>query len=445
MAKTTPKLPKIFVLDTNVVLHDYNSIHNFQDNDIVLPIVVLEELDKFKKGNEQINYNARTFIRIIDELSGDKLFNGGISLGKGLGNLRIAVGQPYPDEILKSFYDDTPDHRILAIAYHEAKEHPDRYVALVSKDVNLRMKAKSLGIAAEDYLNDKVQDMDNLDLKAGAVSVDVSDESVLNQFYADGKIPAKNLNITPVANQFFVLKYGNSSALARYEATTGNLTRVEKQRCYNIEPRNSEQTFAMDALLNPHVQLVSLTGMAGTGKTLLAVAAALFQEADYDQILLARPVIPLQNQEIGFLPGEIKDKIGPYMLPLFDNISFIKSRCKPNSKELIKIDELLRTEKMNISPLAYIRGRSLSNTFFIIDEAQNLTPHEIKTIITRAGENTKIVLTGDIFQIDSPYLDQRSNGITYMTDKMHGQELFAHVNLVKGERSALAELAGNIL
>jgi PhoH-like ATPase len=201
----------------------------------------------------------------------------------------------------------------------------------------------------------------------------------------------------------------------------------------------------MDALLNPHVQLVSLTGMAGTGKTLLAVAAALQQEADFDQILLARPVIPLQNQEIGFLPGEIKDKIGPYMLPLFDNIAFIKSRNKPNSRELLKIDELLRTEKMNISPLAYIRGRSLSNTFFIIDEAQNLTPHEIKTIITRAGENTKIVLTGDIFQIDSPYLDQRSNGITYLTDKMHGQDLFAHVNLVKGERSPLAELAGNIL
>jgi PhoH-like ATPase len=444
MAKTN-KLPKIFVLDTNVILHDYNCIQNFQDNDIVLPIGALEELDKFKKGNEQINYNARTFIRVIDELSGDKLFNGGISLGKGLGNFRIALGQPYPDEILKSFYDDTPDHRILAIAYHEAKEHPNRYVALVSKDVNLRMKAKSLGIAAEDYLNDKVQHMESLDLKAGAVTVDIADDNALNQFYADGKIDAKSLEVEPVANQFFVLKYGNSSALSRYEKHTDHLIRVEKQRCYGIEPRNSEQTFAMDALLNPNVQLVSLTGMAGTGKTLLAVAAALHQEASFDQILLARPVIPLQNQEIGFLPGDIKEKIGPYMLPLFDNIAFIKSRCKQNSREVLKIDELLRTEKMNISPLAYIRGRSLSNTFFIIDEAQNLTPHEIKTIITRAGENTKIILTGDIFQIDSPYLDQRSNGITYMTDKMHGQELFAHVNLVKGERSALAELAGNIL
>ncbi|MCL2412940.1 MAG: PhoH family protein [Bacteroidales bacterium] len=445
MAKKN-KQPKIFVLDTNVVLHDYNCIHNFQDNDIVLPIVVLEELDNFKKGNEQINYNARAFIRTIDELSGDKLFNGGISLGKGLGTLRIALGQPFPDEILKSFYDDVPDHRILAIAYHEAKQHPDRHVALVSKDVNLRVKAKSLGISAEDYLNDKVQDMEGLELKAGAVSVDVTDDSVLNQFYADGKIPSEILkNVTPSANQFFILKYGNSSALARYEKNTDQFLRVEKQRCYGIEPRNSEQTFAFDALLNPNVQLVSLTGMAGTGKTLLAVAAALQQEANFDQILLARPVIPLQNQEIGFLPGEIKDKIGPYMLPLFDNLAFIKSRCKPNSKELLKISELLRTEKINISPLAYIRGRSLSDTFFIIDEAQNLTPHEIKTIITRAGENTKIVLTGDIFQIDSPYLDQRSNGITYMTDKMHGQELFAHVNLVKGERSQLAELAGNIL
>jgi PhoH-like ATPase len=279
-------------------------------------------------------------------------------------------------------------------------------VALVSKDVNLRVKAKSLGISAEDYLTDKVQDMESLDLKAGAVTVDVADDNTLNQFYSEGRIAVQSLKINPVANQFFVLKYGNSSALARYEKNTECLVRVEKQRCYNIEPRNSEQTFAMDALLNSNVQLVSLTGMAGTGKTLLAVAAALQQEMNFDQILLARPVIPLQNQEIGFLPGEIKDKIGPYMLPLFDNISFIKSRCKPNSKELLKIDELLRTEKMMISPLAYIRGRSLSNTFFIIDEAQNLTPHEIKTIITRAGENTKIVLTGDIFQIDSPYLDQ---------------------------------------
>ncbi len=444
MAKTS-KLPKIFVLDTNVILHDYNCIHNFQDNDIVLPVVVLEELDKFKKGNDQLNYNARAFIRIIDEMSSDKLFNGGISLGKGLGTLRIALGQPFPDKILKSFYDDVPDHRILAIACHEADTHPDRHVALVSKDVNLRVKAKSLGIAAEDYLTDKVQDMESLDLKAGAVSVDIDDDSVINQFYSDGKVDAQALKIKPAANQFFVLRCGNSSAMARYEPQSKQLVRVEKQRCYGIEPRNSEQTFAMDALLNPNVQLVSLTGMAGTGKTLLAVAAALQQEADYDQILLARPVIPLQNQEIGFLPGDVKEKIGPYMLPLFDNIAFIKSRCKSNSKEVLKIDELLRTEKMNISPLAYIRGRSLSNTFFIIDEAQNLTPHEIKTIITRAGENTKIILTGDIFQIDSPYLDQRSNGITYLTDKMHGQDLFAHVNLVKGERSPLAELAGNIL
>jgi PhoH-like ATPase len=378
-------------------------------------------------------------------LSGDGLFSGGVSLGKGRGTLRVALGQPYPDEILRSFYDDLPDHRILAIAYHEAKENPDRYVAVVSKDVNLRVKAKSLGIAAEDYLNDKVQDMESLELKAGAVTVDVPDDGVINELYSDGKVDAKTLKINPVANQFFVLKGSNSSALARFDKTSERFVRVEKQRCYAIEPRNSEQTFAFDALLNPNVQLVSLTGMAGTGKTLLAVAAALQQEMNYDQILLARPVIPLQNQEIGFLPGDIKEKIGPYMLPLFDNISFIKSRLKSNTKDALKIDELLRTEKINISPLAYIRGRSLSNTFFIVDEAQNLTPHEIKTIITRAGENTKIVLTGDIFQIDSPYLDLRSNGITYLTDKMHGQELFAHVNLVKGERSPLAELAGNIL
>jgi PhoH-like ATPase len=246
-------------------------------------------------------------------------------------------------------------------------------------------------------------------------------------------------------HQYYILKNNKASVLAHYDPYRKVIDRVEKFRVYGIEPRNAEQTFSIDALMRPEIQLISLTGKAGTGKTLLALAAALHQETRYKQILLARPVMPLANRDIGFLPGDINEKIGPYMQPLFDNLSVIKHKFRPLSKELEKIEEMERTERLVITPLAYIRGRSLSDVFFIIDEAQNLTPHEVKTIITRAGENTKIVFTGDIHQIDSPYLDMKSNGLSYLTDKMTGQELFAHVNLVKGERSYLSELASNLL
>lgn len=437
------KQPKIFVLDTNVLLHDHRSIYNFQENDIVLPIVVLEELDKFKKGNEDINYHAREFVRELDKLSEDKLFDQGVSLGKGLGSLKVVLGQPLTDDMRKSFFEDTPDHRILAVTKHIALENPGRTVVLVSKDVNLRLKAKALDLLAQDYLNDKVKNMD--ELSRGAVQLEVSDEQVAAVYQNPQGLDAKTLPVALQANQYMVLTGASSSALAMYNAGTGSLNRVDKHKVYGIEPRNSEQAFALDALMRPEVQLVSLTGIAGTGKTLLALAAALAQEEQFDQILLARPVIPLQNQDLGFLPGDINEKIGPYMLPLFDNLSFIKSRFRPSSREYIRIDELQHAGKLVITPLAYIRGRSLSNVFFIIDEAQNLTPHEIKTIITRAGEGTKLVFTGDIQQIDSPYLDKQSNGLTYLSDKMVGQDLFAHVNLIKGERSRLAEVAGNLL
>ena len=260
-------------------------------------------------------------------------------------------------------------------------------------------------------------------------------------------IPLNDLKmpIKPVSNQYFILKGESSSALAYYQSKNNTLHRVIKQKAYGIEPRNAEQTFALDALTRDDVQLASVTGKAGTGKTLLALAAALQQRQKYTQIFLARPIMPLANRDIGFLPGDIKEKIGPYMLPLFDNLDVIKNKFSQSSKEFIKIEEMLKTEKLIITPLAYIRGRSLSRIFFIVDEAQNLTPHEIKTIITRAGEETKMIFTGDIEQIDSPYLDEKSNGLSYLTDKMNGQELFAHVNLVKGERSYLAELASHLL
>ncbi|HNY09001.1 MAG TPA: PhoH family protein [Tenuifilaceae bacterium] len=438
------KSKKIFVLDTNVILHDYHCIYNFQENDIVIPIVALEELDYFKKGNEIVNYNAREFVRELDKITGDNLFNGGVSLGKNLGKLRIETGKPMPKAMLDSFAEATPDHRILAITYHLASVNPDRPVILVTKDINLRMKAKSLGIVAQDYLTDKVQDIDSL--KKEIEVVDGVDDELIQKLYDNpSELSIDQLKVKPYANQYLILKGNKSSALAHFDKATNMLNRVEKTRAYGIEPRNSEQTFALDALLRSEVKLVALTGKAGTGKTLLALAAALQQEENFNQILLARPIVALSNKDIGFLPGDINEKISPYMQPLFDNLSVIKNRFKPASKEYMHIEEMLRTEKLVITPLAYIRGRSLSNVYFIVDEAQNLTPHEIKTIITRAGEGTKFVFTGDIFQIDHPYLDMKSNGLTYLSDKMHGQELFAHINLVKGERSYLAELASNLL
>lgn len=438
------KQSKIFVLDTNVILHDYNCIHNFQDNDVVIPIVVIEELDKFKSGNDQINYNAREFARELDKIVGDKIFNGGVSLGEGMGNLRIELGKPFSEVMKESFSEDTPDHRILAVACYVAEHNPKRKVIVVSKDINLRIKAKSLGILAEDYLNDKVQNIEIIKIH-GEILDDVSPELISELYEKEDGLTARQLKINPYANQFFILKSGESSALAYYNGFDERVKKIVKHKAYGIEARNSEQAFALNALMRPEVKLVALTGVAGTGKTLLALAAALAQEEEFDQIMLARPVIPLQNQEIGFLPGDINEKIGPYMLPLFDNLAVIKNKFKRASREYLHIEEMQKAEKLTISPLAYIRGRSLSRTFFIIDEAQNLTPHEIKTIITRAGEGTKMVFTGDVEQIDSPYLDVRSNGLSYLSAKMFGQDVFAHINLIKGERSQLAELAGKLL
>lgn len=440
------KKKKTFVLDTNVLLHDYRCIYNFQENNVIIPITVLEELDRFKKGNDIINFHAREFTRELDKLSGDNLFNGGVPLGKGLGKLSIETGKPFSPAMQASFPESTPDHRILAIAEHIFRNNPDKNVVLISKDINLRMKAKSIGIMAADYENDKVRNIDEIYKSVSSIE-NLDDQLIMKMYESNEGIPAGDfkLPVKPAPNQYFIFKGNTSSALAHYNPKSGMINRVVKQKTYGIEPRNAEQTFALDALLRPEVQLATLTGKAGTGKTLLALAAALHQRQEYTQIFLARPIVPLANRDIGFLPGDIKEKIGPYMLPLFDNLDVIKNKFAQTSKEFQKIEEMLKTEKLIITPLAYIRGRSLSRIFFIVDEAQNLTPHEIKTIITRAGEGTKMVFTGDIEQIDSPYLDEKSNGLSYLTDKMMGQDLFAHVNLVKGERSYLAELASHLL
>ncbi len=435
---------KIFVIDTNVILHDYNCIYNFQDNDIVLPIVVLEELDRLKKGNDIINFNAREFTRELNNITGDKLFNGGISLGKGLGKLSVETGKPFSDKITESFPEQTPDHRILAITDHVKLKNKKSDVILISKDINLRLKAKSLGIKAQDYESDKV-----LDIKPLSKNIEVlenMDNNLIDRLYTENEgVAAEEFNLNPKANQYFILKGNKSSALAHYDPLNKTMNRIEKKRVYGISPRNAEQTFSIDALTRENLDLVALTGKAGTGKTLLALAAALHQEKKYAQILLARPIVPLANRDLGYLPGDVSEKITPYMTPLYDNLSVIKNQYKTTSKEYKKIEEMQENEKLVISPLAYIRGRSLSNVYFIVDEAQNLTPHEVKTIITRAGEGTKMIFTGDIQQIDSPYLDMKSNGLSYLTDKMLGQEVFGHVNLVKGERSYLAELASDLL
>ncbi|MFO0883472.1 MAG: PhoH family protein [Pirellulales bacterium] len=437
---------KLFVLDTNVVLHDSGCINNFEEHDIVIPITVLEELDKFKKGSENINFQAREFLRLVDHLTGEALTEQGASLGPGRGNIRIAIGGEVDSRVRSAFSQDTPDHRILNTALTLQKREPSRPVILVTKDTNLRMKAKSLGLTSEDYTTDKIESFDKL-YTGKRVVEGVSSENI-NRFYENGGVvPASDLpEVTrPIPNENFVLRNGSKSVLAYYRATDQSFVRVEKNTIYGITPRNSEQSFAMRALLNEDIRLVTLAGRAGTGKTLLALAAALEMRQKYRQILLARPVVPLGNRDLGFLPGDIKEKLDPYMQPLYDNLTVIKHQFNDHDPHAQRITEMRESEKLMITPLAYIRGRSLQKIFFIIDEAQNLTPHEVKTIITRAGEGTKIVLTGDIRQIDQPYLDALSNGLSYLIHRMVGQPIFAHITLEKGERSQLADLASELL
>jgi len=437
---------KNFVLDTNVILHDYKCIENFQENDIYIPIVVLEELDKFKKGSEQINYNAREFVRELDLLTDNDLFKKGASLGAGLGKLYIVAGDKYHEKIAESFPERIPDHRILSCTLTVAERNKTTKTILVTKDVNLRMKARSLGIDVEDYITDKVTNVDIFE-KAQDTYEGINGDLIDQIYDAPAGIDADLFDIKSklAPNECFILKSDRNSVLTRYDPFNNKFKKVDKTTNYGISPKNAEQSFAFEILNDPEIKLVGLTGKAGTGKTLLALASALKQSGTYKQVLLARPIVALANKDLGFLPGDQQQKVAPYMQPLFDNLNVIKQQFSPTSPDVRKIDDMQKNNQLIIEALAFIRGRSLSETFCIIDEAQNLTPHEIKTIITRAGEGTKMVFTGDIQQIDSPYLDAQSNGLAYMVDKMKGQELFAHVNLVKGERSQLSEIASNLL
>ena len=443
--------PKIFVLDTNVILHDHKAIRKFRDNNLVIPVAVIEEVDKFKKGTDALSYNARGFMRDLDRITEGRSFGPeGLPIGKDLGCIKVEPNHPFEGEYAGFFTDDIPDHRILATAMWVRDHHPGTFVALVTKDINLRMKAKAIGMAVQDYLTDHIQD-DRLEEAQREIQTRELGSALLQElaYGPETAIDWRHVQkVQPRPNQMFKFRWeGDRDELvcARYDASRDCIALVKGREAYGIRPRNEEQKFALDALLNPRVELVSLTGGAGTGKTLLALAAALEQEHNYEQIFLSRPTVILGNQDLGFLPGDQKQKMSPFLQPLFDNLNVIKSQFRPTSKEAQRIDAMLTQEKLIIEPLAYIRGRSLGRCFFIIDEAQNLTPHEVKTIITRAGEGTKMVFTGDIFQIDQPYLDQWSNGLSHLGEKMYGQALFQHVCLRKGERSELSELAAKLL
>ncbi len=443
------KQSKTFILDTNVILHDSTCINQFQEHDIIIPLTVIEELDHFKRGSQVINLNAREFARTLDSMTGTALFNGGVPMGKGRGKVRIGIAKGISTEIKDIFKEDTPDHRILSVALEWSKLIKNQStIILVSKDVNLRMKAKALGILAEDYTTDRVTSIEEL-YSGKQIIENFDDDFIVSLFQIPFEAPAKQvskkLNGEMVPNKFYIFRNSNRSVLAYLDSEMQNFHKVDKNIIYGIKPRNAEQTFAVEALTNSNIPLVTLTGKAGTGKTLLALASSLHVRKNYRQIYVARPIVPLSNKDIGFLPGDVQSKIEPYMQPLWDNLRVIQDQFTESDKQSQLINSMIKDEKIVIEPLSYIRGRSLQRIFFIVDEAQNLTPHEIKTIITRAGEGSKVVFTGDIYQIDHPYLDSQSNGLSYLIDHFKGQKLYAHVNLEKGERSELAELASNLL
>lgn len=447
MAKAQRKEKKIFVLDTSVIIYEHNSIMNFEEHDVGIPITVLEELDQFKKGNDTKNFEAREFTRLLDKLANGKMLQDWNPLNgsKDKGNFKVLMGAKSRVDANEVFDEAKADHRILNSALQLQQEMKGKKVILVTKDINLRLKAKSLGLPAEDYNTGKVKNLNSL--YTGKMVSDKVSPDKINDLYEQGSCePSEVLGKkAPTKNSYYILKSGKKSILAYYNPITEKVEHVEKRPVYGIKPRNAEQTFAIHAIMNPEVKLVTMQGVAGTGKTLIALAAALEQKRSFKQIYLARPIVPLSNKDIGYLPGDIKSKLNPYMEPLWDNLKFIQNQYSETDKEYSKLTEMVNQEKLVITPLAYIRGRSLSNICFIVDEAQNLTPHEVKTIITRAGENTKIIFTGDIHQIDTPYLDSQSNGLSYLIDRVKDHELYAHITLEKGERSELANLANELL
>lgn len=432
---------KIFVLDTNVLIHDPYSIYNFRGNDIYLPIEVIEEIDKLKqKPNTAIH--ARMASRVLEEIRKKGNLSDGIELPNDIFFKveKIADISMLPEGLRK----DVIDNHIIAVVMGIKKREPDRKVIFVTKDINLRIKADAVGVEVEDYSTDKVV-YDDLD--KGYMEIEVSKE-IFDKFNKSGKIDISEFNpeFTPTPNFFFIFKCGQEETAGRVIGDKVKKFLNGDINAWGARARNQEQRFAMELLMDDNVKAVSLVGKAGTGKTLLAIAAGLEQVVErkkYSKLYIARPIIPM-GKDLGFLPGNEKDKLRPWMQPIFDNIEFLSDVKGDKAGEKV-ITGLESMGLLKVEALTYIRGRSMPNAFIIIDEAQNLTPLEIKTIITRVGENTKIVFTGDPYQIDSAYLDANTNGLTYMADKLKNEKIAGHITLVKGERSPLAEIAAKLL
>ncbi len=440
-------MKKAFVLDTNVLLHDPSAMLHFEDNDVVLPITIIEELDRFKKQPEETGRNARQASRTLDELRQRGHLTEGVPTDGG-GSLRVALcSRQALHKLPAELERDRGDNSILAVAL-ELKEKCECPVILVSKDINLRIKADALGLTAEDYKTDKI---DIQELYTGTAEVMV-EANEIERFFEHGAIalndqffPNQALTLVDAANPAH-------TALAIVDKG-GKIVPLAKQPqggISHIRARNREQNFALDLLLRDQISLVTLVGQAGTGKTLLAIAAGLHKVANerlYTRLLISRPVVPM-GRDLGFLPGEINEKLTPWMQPLYDNFDLIFGTQDPSGKSKHwrrGHEELLEMGLLQIEPLTYIRGRTIPKQFLIVDEAQNLTPHEVKTILTRAGEGTKVVLTGDIDQIDNPYVDAASNGLTYVVERFKQESLAGHITLVKGERSILAERSAALL
>jgi len=450
MATQKNKKHKMFVLDSSVLLVDPASFLKFNNHDIVIPLEVIAELDNAKKYNDFVGFNAREVARLLDGYFAPEMFgNGGVPMGVGKGNLSIYFLKELNADVRKTLREDKVDHRIISVALNlKQKKGQEKEVVLVSNDNNLRFKAASLGLEVQSYKNDRVENID--DLYKGVLVLDNPDFApFINTLYqkkevciSENEIFSK-LNFKP--NQFLLINVEDKSILCKNQG--GMISLITKDSIYGrVQPRNAEQTFAMNALLDKEVNLVTLNGPAGTGKTLLAIGAAISQAKDYDQIFIARPIVAMSNKDLGYLPGDAQAKIAPYMQPLFDNIRFLKqANGGDQKKKSSMIDDMIESGKIVVEPLAYIRGRTLPNTLFIIDEAQNLTPNEIKTIVTRMGEGSKIVFTGDIYQLDHPYLDSYSNGLTYLVEKAKDYEKAAHIYLEKGERSDLSDWAAKNL
>lgn len=442
------KASKIFVLDTSVILFDHSAIFAFDEHDVAIPIPVLEELDHLKKGNENKNFEARQFIRTLDKIAENKDLSKWIKLtNKKKGKISVVFNSNgIKTSAVKIFNEDTKDNRILDTALYLKMKHPNTPVVFVTKDINLRLKAKSLQLTAENFEFGNIKNVDQL--PTGVFTYEEFENEEIAALHKSGKIDLtdKNYAFLDPENNYYILKSpeGNS-ALAYYNTIENALENIQKTTSFGITSRNAEQTFAMHALMNEGKRLVCLQGVAGTGKTLLALSSAMEIRSKYKQIFLARPVVALGNKDLGYLPGDINSKLDPFMQPLWDNLKFIQNQFSDRSKEFKLINQMVEMEKLTISALSYIRGRSLSSIIFIVDEAQNLTPHEIKTIITRAGEGAKFIFTGDVKQIDTPYLDEKSNGLAYVIDKFRGQDIFSHIQLIKGERSKLANIANELL